>query len=81
MFVTKYMDYETFSHNSITYILYISYYGIICSRCNARALAVVPPQQQLMVSVFPFSSASSLLHHYQQQSKPQRFSVLLLDPN
>jgi hypothetical protein len=26
------MDYETFSHNSITHILYISYRGIICPR-------------------------------------------------
>jgi hypothetical protein len=32
------MDYETFSRNSITHNLYISYRGIICSRCNARAL-------------------------------------------
>jgi hypothetical protein len=34
------MDYETFSHNSITHILYISYRGIICSRCNARSLTL-----------------------------------------
>jgi hypothetical protein len=27
-----------FSHNSITHILYISYRGIMCPRCNARAL-------------------------------------------
>jgi hypothetical protein len=32
------MDYETFSYNNIGHILYISYYVIICSRCNARAL-------------------------------------------
>jgi hypothetical protein len=32
------MDYETFSHNSITHILYISYRGIICSHYNAQAL-------------------------------------------
>jgi hypothetical protein len=32
------MDYETFSYNNIRHILYISYYVIICSRCNARAL-------------------------------------------
>jgi hypothetical protein len=31
------MDYETFFHNSITHILYISYYGIICFRCKAWA--------------------------------------------
>jgi hypothetical protein len=55
---------------------------------RAKALTVVPPQQQLMTTVFPFSLASSraanlnfLLHHYQQQSEPQRFSVLLFDPN
>jgi hypothetical protein len=32
------MDYETFSYNSIRHILYINYYVLICSRCNARAL-------------------------------------------
>jgi hypothetical protein len=32
------MGYETFSYNSITHILYISYRGIIRSCCNARAL-------------------------------------------
>jgi hypothetical protein len=32
------MDYETFSRNSITHILYINYRVIICARCNARAL-------------------------------------------
>jgi hypothetical protein len=33
------MDYETFSYNNIRHILYISYHVIICSLCNARALA------------------------------------------
>jgi hypothetical protein len=32
------MDYETFSYNNIRHILYISYHGIICFRCNARVL-------------------------------------------
>jgi hypothetical protein len=32
------MDYEIFSYNNIRHILYISYHGIICSRCNARVL-------------------------------------------
>jgi hypothetical protein len=32
------MDYEIFSYNNIIHILYISYHGIICSRCNARVL-------------------------------------------
>jgi hypothetical protein len=32
------MDYETFSHNSITHILYISYHDIIYFCCNAQAL-------------------------------------------
>jgi hypothetical protein len=31
------MDHETFSYNNIRHILYISYYVIICFRCNARA--------------------------------------------
>jgi hypothetical protein len=35
------MDYETFSHNSITHILYISYRDIICSRCNAETHLVI----------------------------------------
>jgi hypothetical protein len=32
------MDYETFSYDNIRHILYISYHGIICPRCNARVL-------------------------------------------
>jgi hypothetical protein len=32
------MNYEIFSYNNIRHILYISYYGIICYRCNARIL-------------------------------------------
>jgi DNA-directed RNA polymerase subunit RPC12/RpoP len=32
------MDYEIFFYKSITYILYISYRGIICPRCNVRSL-------------------------------------------
>jgi hypothetical protein len=32
------MDYEIFSYNNIRHILYISYHGIICSRCNARVV-------------------------------------------
>jgi hypothetical protein len=31
------MDYEIFSHNSITHILYISYHDIICSCCNTQS--------------------------------------------
>jgi hypothetical protein len=32
------MDYEIFCYNNIRHILYISYHGVICSRCNARVL-------------------------------------------
>jgi hypothetical protein len=32
------MNYEIFSRNSKTRILYISYRDIICSCCNARVL-------------------------------------------
>jgi hypothetical protein len=32
------IDYEIFFYNNIRHILYISYYVIICSRCNARVL-------------------------------------------
>jgi hypothetical protein len=35
------MDYETFHYNNIRHILYISYYVIIYSCCNARALTYI----------------------------------------
>jgi hypothetical protein len=34
------MDYEIF-YNNIRHILYISYYVIICFRCNARVLTYI----------------------------------------
>jgi hypothetical protein len=32
------MNYEIYFYNNIRHILYISYYVIICSLCNARVL-------------------------------------------
>jgi hypothetical protein len=35
------MNYETFSYNNIRHIIYISYHGIVCFRCNARGTHLV----------------------------------------
>jgi hypothetical protein len=35
------MNYETFSYNNIKHIIYISYHGIVCFRCNARGTHLV----------------------------------------
>jgi hypothetical protein len=62
------MDYEIFSHNSTTH-LYINYRGIICSRCNARALIYIYTTMKNIRGRLPPRSALPRLLLFRPQQK------------
>jgi hypothetical protein len=53
---------RSFSYNNIRHILYISYHGIIYSRCNARALTY-KARREYLPAINYTNKSSKAIHH------------------